>query len=100
MKCEQTLSPEFIIQWCSTNMDEIKNRASGTTFAEISKKSFNVIPVLVPPLNLISAYSKYVKQTYLKIEMNVRENKSLAELRDTLLPKLLSGELSVNKDVD
>lgn len=100
MKCEQTLSPEFIIQWCSTNMDEIKNRASGTTFAEISKKSFNVIPVLVPPLNLISAYSKHVKQTYLKIEMNVRENKSLGELRDTLLPKLLSGELSVNKDVD
>lgn len=95
MKCGKTLSPEFVIQWCSTNMDEIKNRASGTTFAEISKKSFNVIPVLVPPLNLVSTYSKYVKQTYLKIEMNVRENKSLAELRDTLLPKLLSGELAI-----
>ena len=96
MKCEQTLSPEFVIQWCEVNMAEIKNRASGTTFAEISKKSFNIIPVLVPQESLISVYSKHIHQLYLKIEMSVRENKTLAELRDTLLPKLLSGELSIS----
>src|SRR5690554_3647782 len=100
MKCEQTLSPEFVIQWCETNMAEIKSRASGTTFAEISKKSFNIIPVLVPQESLISVYSKHVHQLYLKVEMNVRENKSLAELRDTLLPKLLSGEIDVSALAD
>ncbi len=99
MRCEQTLSPEFVIQWCEVNMAEIKNRASGTTFAEISKKSFNIIPVLVPQESLVSVYSKHVHQLYLKVKMNVRENKSLAELRDTLLPKLLSGELNLNKEV-
>ena len=99
MKCEKTLSPEFVIQWCSTNMDEIKNRASGTTFAEISKKSFNIIPAVVPQESLISVYSKHAHQLYLKVEMNVRENKALSELRDTLLPKLLSGELNLNKEV-
>jgi type I restriction enzyme S subunit len=95
MRCDQTLSPEFVIQWCSANMDEIKNRASGTTFAEISKKNFRMIAVVVPSATLTSAFSKQVRQLYLKIEMNAREAKTLAELRDILLPKLLSGELSV-----
>ncbi len=89
-----------MIQWCEANMAEIKNRASGTTFAEISKKSFNIIPVVVPQESLISVYSKHVHQLYLKVEMNVRENKTLSELRDTLLPKLLSGELSISAATD
>ncbi|AUZ63412.1 restriction endonuclease subunit S [Citrobacter sp. CFNIH10] len=41
MKCNKELSPEFVLQWCSANMPEIISRASGTTFAEISKKNFN-----------------------------------------------------------
>ena len=58
MKCEKVLSPEFTLQWCSEHMDEIKNRASGTTFAEISKKNFKVIPVIVPKKEIIDAFSK------------------------------------------
>jgi type I restriction enzyme S subunit len=95
MRCDQALSPEFLVQWCSANMDEIKNRASGTTFAEISKKNFKMIAVVVPSPALTSTFSKQVRQLYLKIEMNAREAKTLAELRDTLLPKLLSGELTI-----
>ena len=95
MKCEKALSPEFVIQWCAAHMDEIKSRASGTTFAEISKKNFKIIPVVMPSEPLISAYSKQVSSLYNAIENNVRESDSLASLRDTLLPRLLSGELSV-----
>lgn len=95
MKCEKRLSPEFVVQWCFAKMDEIKGRASGTTFAEISKKNFKLISVTVPPTDLIHVYTKQVRQLYLKIEMNVRESNSLAQLRDSLLPKLLSGDLSV-----
>src|SRR5690554_7116104 len=54
MKCEKVLSPEFVVQWCEAHMDEIKSRASGTTFAEISKKNFKIIPVVVPPESLMS----------------------------------------------
>lgn len=95
MKCDKALSPEFVIQWCEVHMDEIKNRASGTTFAEISKKNFNFIPVIMPPKILISNYSTQTSSLYKSIESNVRESASLAMLRDTLLPKLLSGETSV-----
>lgn len=95
MKCEKALSPEFVIQWCAAHMDEIKSRASGTTFAEISKKNFKIIPVVMPPESLVSVYSKQASSLYEAIENNVRESDTLAKLRDSLLPKLLSGELSV-----
>ncbi|NVD34995.1 restriction endonuclease subunit S [Marinobacter lutaoensis] len=95
MKCEGRLSPEFVIQWCSANMPEIKGRASGTTFAEISKKNFKIIPVIVPAKSLVSAYTASVKLLYDAIEVKVRESMNLAQLRDTLLPKLLSGELTL-----
>ena len=95
MKCNKELSPEFVLQWCSANMPEIITRASGTTFAEISKKNFNPIPLVKPPLELVKNYTKQVSAIYSLIENTMRENNSLTELRDTLLPKLLSGEITL-----
>ncbi|KPD20789.1 restriction endonuclease subunit S [Idiomarina zobellii] len=98
MKCEKVLSPEFTLQWCSEHMDEIKNRASGTTFAEISKKNFKVIPVIVPKKEIIDAFSKQVRPLYSKIEINIRKSHSLGLIRDSLLPKLLSGSLQAHNN--
>lgn len=97
MKCEQSLSPEFVVQWCASQMEEIKQRASGTTFAEISKKSFKPIPIIVPTLDIIEKYNAQVKSIYLKIENNIREMTSLSQIRDSLLPRLLSGEIDVSE---
>lgn len=96
MKCEKQLPPEFVLQWCVHRMDEIKQRASGSTFAEISKKSFKPISVVVPTGEVLSAYQKLVKPLYDAITSNARQNEQLACLRDTLLPKLLSGDLSLS----
>lgn len=96
MKCEKLLPPEFVIQWCVHRMDEIKQRASGSTFAEISKKSFKPISVVVPSEDTLNAYQKMVKPLYDAITSNARQNEQLSSLRDTLLPKLLSGELSIS----
>ncbi|WP_332408245.1 restriction endonuclease subunit S [Vibrio metschnikovii] len=96
MKCEKQLPPEFVIQWCVHRMDEIKQRASGSTFAEISKKSFKPISVVVPSEDTLNAYQKIVKPLYDAITSNARQNEQLSSLRDTLLPKLLSGELSIS----
>ena len=91
MQCEERLSPEFILQWASSNMDEIKQRASGTTFAEISKKNFRPISVIVPPEAVITAYTNKAKIIYDKIYALLEEIKTLSGLRDTALPPLLSG---------
>jgi len=95
MKCEQRLTPEFVIQWCTANMGEIKGRASGTTFAEINKKNFRAIQLVIPGVEAVKAYSRYVGPLYSQVEAKVRESLTLSSLRDTLLPKLLSGELTL-----
>ncbi|HBC3848177.1 TPA: restriction endonuclease subunit S [Vibrio cholerae] len=96
MKCEKQLPPEFVLQWCVHRMDEIKQRASGSTFAEISKKSFKPISVVVPTSEVLSAYQKLVKPLYDAITSNARQNEQLSILRDTLLPKLLSGDVKLS----
>lgn len=97
MKCEKLLPPEFVIQWCVHRMDEIKQRASGSTFAEISKKSFKPISVVVPDKDVLYSYKKLIKPIYDAITSNARQNEQLSCLRDTLLPKLLSGEISLSE---
>ena len=97
MKCEGRLTPEFVVQWADSVMDEIKQRASGTTFAEISKKNFKDIAVLVPEDDLIKKYTDIVSKLYENITKSLQEVSSLTELRDALLPKLLTGELTVSK---
>ncbi|PSF08957.1 restriction endonuclease subunit S [Marinobacter halophilus] len=96
MKCDKSLSPEFVLQWCVSRMNEIEGRASGTTFAEISKKSFKVIPVAVPQEDLINSYTKIAKSIYKNIEISARESGSLANLRDTLLPQLLTDSCLID----
>lgn len=95
LKCEKTLTPEFAIQWADSAMDEIKQRAGGTTFAEISKTNFRGIPVLVPSQKTIDTYSRDVKDLYNQITSRIENINTLANLRDTLLPKLMSGELKL-----
>lgn len=94
-KCEKTLTPEFAIQWANTAMHDIKQRAGGTTFAEISKTNFRGIPILVPTQNTVEFYSYHVKNIYSQITSRLENIDTLAKLRDTLLPQLMSGELCV-----
>jgi type I restriction enzyme S subunit len=76
-------------------MDEIKSRAGGTTFAEISKGSFRPIPILVPEERLHDAWHRLADALHSGVVHNLRESQNLAALRDLLLPKLLSGEIRV-----
>lgn len=70
--------------------------AEGTVFGSIGKKDFHSIAHVKPPRDLVLAYGKLAAQPDDQIERNERESRSLAQLRDTLLPKLISGELRVS----
>lgn len=69
--------------------------AEGTVFGSIGKKDFHSIAHVKPPRDLVLAYEKLAAQPDDQIERNERESRSLAQMRDTLLPKLISGELRV-----
>jgi type I restriction enzyme S subunit len=96
LKCNDIASNYFMLNWCKSNMAEIESRATGTTFAEISKQNFRPIPVVLPSNCIMVAFTSKVAQLYEQITANLKQSRTLATLRDTLLPKLLSGELRVS----
>lgn len=93
MKCDNRLSNLYVLFWTYQNMNVIKQNASGTTFQEISKKNFKPLSVNVPSDEVITEFDKTVRPLYEKVVANVEQNQTLAELRDTLLPKLMSGQI-------
>ncbi|MFT7006419.1 MAG: type I restriction enzyme S subunit [Colwellia sp.] len=93
--CEKTLTPEYTIQFLDSIMDEIKGISGGTTFAEISKKTFRSIKLVVPTKSVVDAYTSVVRTHYEKITENIKQTNTLTETRDYLLPKLISGELTI-----
>ena len=97
MICNGTLSNHYVLHWTAENMDEILARSGGTTFGEISKSNFRPIPVIVPDQNVLQRYDAWVSKLHAKIVANLREIRTLAAIRDALLPKLLSGEIRVNQ---
>ena len=95
MICNGSLPNHYVRLWTKQNMEAIKGRANGTTFMEISKSNFRTLPVLVPPKSLLDEFQQQVEPLHQRVVSNLEESRTLAELRDALLPKLLSGELLV-----
>ncbi|MBE0422135.1 restriction endonuclease subunit S [Pseudoalteromonas nigrifaciens] len=91
----KALSSEYTIQWLDSVMDEIKGISGGTTFAEISKKTFKSIQLVIPSKKVVEAYTEITKMYYERITACVQEINTLTETRDYLLPKLISGELQI-----
>lgn len=91
----KNLSSEYIIYWLENIMDDIKGMAGGTTFAEISKSAFKTINLVIPSKNIVDEFTRLAHQHFEKVVSNTRQITALTTLRDTLLPKLISGELSL-----
>ncbi|MBI4393796.1 MAG: restriction endonuclease subunit S [Euryarchaeota archaeon] len=95
MKHREGVSNLFLLFWASTAAKEIVSRANGSTFLEISKANFRPIPVVAPPAILMKAFDFHVRPLYERIVLCEREARGLENVRDTLLPKLISGQVRV-----
>lgn len=95
IKCTDEAPNYFILNWLNDNMEEIKGRANGTTFLEISKSNFRPMPIFIPSPEKMKEFVKTVEPMYQKIVANLKESRTLASLRDSLLPKLMRGEVRV-----
>jgi type I restriction enzyme S subunit len=87
------LPPLYMLFWCRENMENIKGRANGSTFMEISKKAFRPIPALVPSSEIVQAFTDIAGRLFDRLIENEKQAQTLATLRDTLLPRLISGQL-------
>ncbi len=76
--------------------DEIEELGEGSTGqTELSRTRLGELKVITPPRPLQQAFGEAVNSLFLRISENELQSRTLATLRDTLLPKLLSGELRV-----
>ncbi|MDX2135279.1 MAG: restriction endonuclease subunit S [Saprospiraceae bacterium] len=92
---DKGVSKEFIYLWLKSNMDSVHSYANGSTFQEISKSTFKTLEVLIPPVELRKNFQTLVNPIFAKIKSNQIQIRTLTTLRDTLLPKLMSGEVRV-----
>ncbi|TKC90846.1 restriction endonuclease subunit S [Trinickia terrae] len=88
-----TLPPIYLYFWCQANMDAIKQKANGSTFMEISKTAFRPISLIVPSAEVIDRFTELAGKLFARITDGERQAHQLAEIRDTLLPRLISGRL-------
>ncbi len=89
------LSNYFIYFWLKNNIQKIKDSANGSTFLEISKTAFRNIYIKQPNQLLHNKFQYEAMIILDKIRDNEAEIYNLTSLRDSLLPKLISGEIEV-----
>jgi type I restriction enzyme S subunit len=89
------ISNYYMYLWCKHYMEEIKAAANGSVFQEISKSIFRTLPFVLPPKNSLDSFNKIVVPIFEKLRTNQTQIRILEKLRDTLLPKLMSGAVRV-----
>ena len=85
----------YIYYLLKTNTKRIESMSSGTTFKEASGSLMKSLAVIIPPKNIIDNYEASVVDIFNEQEVIEEESSRLASLRDTLLPKLMSGQIKL-----
>ena len=89
-------SPSFTYYLVWAIQQEIQQyEHTGTVFGAINKKQFKALKTVEPKLAAVDLFETFVLPLDERIRLNVSESRTLSGLRDTLLPKLISGELRV-----
>ena len=86
----------YIYYFLKSNFELIDNMASGSTFKEISGNAMKNVPVLIPDDKDLATFQNFCNSIFTEQEKLEAENKNLSTIRDTLLPKLMSGGLDVS----
>ena len=76
-------------------VDEIRGKAGGSTYLEISKRVFRDLDIVCPEAQVLSCFQEQVHRILEMIRNNTIKIRDLSEARDRLLPKLMSAEIEV-----
>ena len=85
----------YLLYNLMNRVNEIRAKASGSTFLEISKKSFSGLKIIVPEAHILTQFNNIVRPMIRQMEILTKTIAKLREARDRLLPKLMSGEIEV-----
>ena len=86
----------YVYIYLKNMKNEFLNMAGGSAVPIINKTSFSEINILMPDMYILNKFVQSTTCYFERIEENLKENESLIALRDSLFPKLMSGEIDIN----
>lgn len=89
---------EFVFLWVKLKLKEIISNQTGGAQQHINKNDVNETQIIIPPKSLMGECMPILSSLFNKISSNIKQISTLTQLRDTLLPKLMSGEVRVKMD--
>ncbi len=94
---KEKCSTSFLYYWLQSDFAraDLDGRATGTTVVGIRQSELRKVLVLTPSIKVLNIFDSIAGSYLLKMEKNEKSNSQLTKLRDTLLPKLISGELQI-----
>ncbi len=92
----ENIGTAYVYCLLKENLSVIDNMASGSTFKEISGSTMKTVPAIIPDEDTLSIFRDYADAIFDQQRNNESENIVLTSIRDSLLPKLMSGELDVS----
>ena len=94
--CKDGISPYFVYLEMVRISEHIKMLgSSGSATNNLNKRQFSKIEVSIPKNNIMMEFAIAVEPLFETLKHNQQENAHLAALRDTLLPRLMAGEISI-----
>ena len=78
------------------SLTNIKSIVTGAVQQKVSQQNLKKVPAIIPSKQALSAFDEIIQPIFAQIRNLRDENANLSQLRDTLLPKLMSGELDVS----
>lgn len=86
----------FIYYFLKQNLPIIEGMASGSTFKEVSGSTMRAVPAIIPDCKTLERFNDFCHPIFEKQQNLEAENLSLSALRDSLIPRLMSGEIDVS----
>jgi len=87
----------FVYFFLKQNLPVIEGMASGSTFKEVSGSTMKNIPATIPDAETIKKFNEFCLPVFEQQRILEAQNQSLVSLRDSLLPKLMSGEIDLSE---
>jgi type I restriction enzyme, S subunit len=96
LRTNERLSQEYLYFWMTSEfaLAEMRIKGTGVAIPGLNSTAVRSLGVLIPPPPIVKAFTKQAAPLVTRILANAKQSRTLATLRDTLLPKLLSGEIS------
>lgn len=86
----------FVYYFLKYNLPIIEGMASGSTFKEVSGSTMKNISAVIPDTKTLGFFRDFCAPIFAQQKILEEQNQSLSTLRDSLLPKLMSGEINVS----